>query len=598
MAYPKNSAPIEAPKGIVVCKNYAYHETFCYDKEKRQARPKMVCVGKTVDKEKKLFLPNSNYFAMFDTALAEPPAGGRSDCLQAGPCYVMSSVADSLGLPDILARSFAGGSSEPGEQDRKDACLALDLAFFMIRSEEADMQHAHAYSLDNATLGFIPSDSEISAYLKKAERVSGEFLRLWGERMRAEHGEKVYVCYDSSNFNSVSVGVALVEEGYAKDDKDKPQINFEIVVKAEDGMPLLYREYPGSITDVAECESLVAILNALGYTDITFICDRGYILKKNMLAMKEKGFHYVLMMKDNLLGFKSVVAEHGAEVKERADAYLEGHDVFGKSFECDVFHDVRCSVCLYYTGEVPSSDRRSLFARISEEERELKELLEAKGRLPVPPSRMEETYGRHFSLWFSKDGKGATVLKGYSRDNGKIDRELQSLGFFSIATDTGMTPAEVLDKYRLRDRAEKVFMYIKTGMAMRTLGTHSDETTAGKLFIAFLATIVRSVLVSKTSAKRQAAKDSKGYTVRALLDELGKIKVYRKDADSPYRRRYVLTSRQKTMLGLFGLSPDEKEVSRGIDRLLGQQLPKSQEKAGNGQKPKKKQAQAVKTGSR
>lgn len=64
------------------------------------------------------------------------------------------------------------------------------------------------------------------------------FLEAWSQKHQ-ESG-KAYLCYDSSNINSVAKGVDLAQMGHAKDDPTKPQVNLEYVIRQEDGLPLLY----------------------------------------------------------------------------------------------------------------------------------------------------------------------------------------------------------------------------------------------------------------------------------------------------------------------------------------------------------------------
>ena len=71
-------------------------------------------------------------------------------------------------------------------------------------------------------------------------------------------------------------------------------------------------------------------------------------------------------------------------------------------------------------------------------------------------------------------------------------------GFFLIFTsDTEATPGDVLDHYRAKDTAEKLFGQIKVGMDGNRIQTHNEQTTEGKTFVTFIACVIRSYLLGK-----------------------------------------------------------------------------------------------------
>lgn len=122
-----------------------------------------------------------------------------------------------------------------------------------------------------------------------------------------------------------------------------------------------------------------------------------------------------------------------------------------------------------------------------------------------------------------------------------------------------MTCEEVLEQYRLRDRSEKMFMYIKTNFRMKKLCTHSNETTDSKDLrrIHRKHHPLRPGRLDRTRMLREKYSDSKSYTVKASLDELSKIEGYRKSGSKKYLLSYQLTKKQTRILEPFGLNTDE-----------------------------------------
>ena len=64
-------------------------------------------------------------------------------------------------------------------------------------------------------------------------------------------------------------------------------------------------------------------------------------------------------------------------------------------------------------------------------------------------------------------------------------------GYFCIITSSEMT-AEALDLYKSRDCSEKLFRADKSLHRERTLRTYQDRPTHSKMFIEFVALIIRN----------------------------------------------------------------------------------------------------------
>ena len=82
------------------------------------------------------------------------------------------------------------------------------------------------------------------------------------------------------------------------------------------------------------------------------------------------------------------------------------------------------------------------------------------------------------------------------------------------------TTAEILDIYRCRDVVEKSFDNLKNELDMKRLRSHRSETAQGKLFVAFIALIVRSYLLRHLKDYMR----ENTCTLRKLLLELDKLK--------------------------------------------------------------------------
>ena len=223
-----------------------------------------------------------------------------------------------------------------------------------------------------------------------------------------------------------------------------------------------------------------------------------------------------------------------------------------------VYHHV------FYTSNISKEDRKYFFDSIESKEKELNSMLDKK--IEKTKKQLDATYGRYFDLVYGEIQGDKLILKGFSKNNDKINKEYRMLSFYTIITDKPMTISEVIEQYKLRDRVEKSFMCIKTNFNLKTFYTHSNETTLSKVFVCFIASIIRSVLVDKTRKLRKETKDSKSYTVKASILEISKIEATRTIFKNQRVIKYILTRKQKKILDAFSIK--EKEVDDELKSFI------------------------------
>ena len=135
-----------------------------------------------------------------------------------------------------------------------------------------------------------------------------------------------------------------------------------------------------------------------------------------------------------------------------------------------------------------------------------------------------------------------------------IELELKLCGYFVIITSDKMTAKEALELYKGRDVSEKMFMSDKTFLGNRCLRSGTDETAASKVFIEFIALIIRNRMYNYLKdAVKEMPKKPNYMTVPAAIRELDKIEMARQ-LDGVYRLDHAVTATQKTILGAFGLT--------------------------------------------
>lgn len=132
-----------------------------------------------------------------------------------------------------------------------------------------------------------------------------------------------------------------------------------------------------------------------------------------------------------------------------------------------------------------------------------------------------------------------------------------------------MTAREALILYKSRDGSEKLFRGDKSYLGHRSLRVQTNESADGKLFIEFIAMIVRNKFYTSLQDEMSKMEKRLNYmTVPAAVRELEKIEIIRQ-MDGRYRLDHAITATQAAILKAFGLEPSDIKTSI---KVLSQKL--------------------------
>ena len=519
-----------------------------YDPDKQYNVPKRVTIGKLSKTDRKKMIPNQNYLMQFpEVELPEERFNSdRSSCLRIGTYIVIRQLLDEYKIPELLGKYF----------EEKDLGLFLDLIAYTITCENNAGQYYPAYTYAHPLFTkkmSVYSDSKVSAFLCG---MSGEesigFLNDWNSLH--DHREKIYISYDSTNKNSEAGSIEMIEFGEAKVDVGLPIFNYSIAYDTKNAKPLFYETYLGSIADISQLEFMLGKAKGYGYKNIGFILDRGYFSKGNIRKMDEYGYSFVIMIKGMASLVNRIILENKGKFEEERKYSIRKHHVYGMTVRDRLYADddkERYFHIYHSTGKEHG------------EKEELEEMLERLGK------GLKEQYGTDYQLSDAEknyyetfyDSKGILTLVKEKDD--VIKRELRLCGYFCIVTSDKMTASEALDLYYSRDASEKLFRGDKSYLGNKSERTHYNESTEAKIFIEFVALIIRNRFYTKLKEELERVDEKPNYmTVPAAIRELEKIEMIR-GHDRIYRLDHAVTKTQKTILKAFGM--DAADVKRKAD---------------------------------
>ena len=513
-----------------------------YSKEKKYSIPKRTCIGKRDNEQPDFMFPNEKFLKFFPREALPSEKDGRirSGCLHVGVFFVVRKIISDYKLDEMIARIIG-----------QDAGLFLDLAAYSIITEVNAGQYYPDYAYNHALFTDdmkVYSDSKVSDFLKDVtvdQRI--QFLNEWNAKR--DHREKIYISYDSTNKKSQAGEIDMVELGHAKEGIEEDIFNYAVAYDRNNREPLFYEFYPGSIVDVSQLQHTLKKAKSYGYEHIGFILDRGYFCKENIRFMDDNGYDFVIMVK----GMKSLVSSLILEVQgsfenDRRNSIrafkVSGTTVKRKLYAGDnkerYFH-------IYYDDGKKAGERENFEDKIDRMSRKLRDLM-------GEPVRPGGDYKKYFDLVFWHEGlEDEKFMSGIERAD-VINREIRLCGYFVIVTSAKMTAEEALVLYKSRDASEKTFRADKSYLGARAERVYSNESVDTKIFIGFVATIIRSRIY--TLLKDEAARLNKKpnyMTVPAAIKELEKIEML-KGADNEYNLDYAVTATQKTILKAFGLT--------------------------------------------
>ena len=532
---------------------YVYYEHGRrYDPNKGYTVPQTTSIGKICEDDTTKMYPNGNYLKFFPEAdLPEDlPVSVRSGCLKIGAYIVIKKIIEHYGLDEEISRIIG-----------KDAGLFLDLAAYVIITENNAAQYYPDYAFNHPLFTDsmkIYSDSKISSFLREIRRDDSiEFQNDWnGNR---DHREKIYISYDSTNKHCQAGDIELAEFGHEKEKQKKPIFNYSIAYDRNNRLPLFYEAYSGSINDVSQLQYMLEKAAAYGYRNAGFILDRGYFSEPNIRFMDKNGYDFIIMVKGCKDIVNKLVLKNRGTFEDEWDRTIPYYDVNGITVESKLFttDEKERHFHIYYSDYRKAKERAKLNSKI----RAQKEYLES---LKGSNAKVDNRYTEFFDPIYYHEGKPDQYLQAIREKKDTINDATKLCGYFCIITSREMTAAEALDLYKSRDASEKLFRGDKSYLGERSMRTYHDEPTHAKIFIEFVALIIRNKIYTCLKDRMKELQKKKNYmTVPAALKELDKIEIIRQ-MDGIYKLDHAITATQKDILQAFNLTESSIKKEAGI----------------------------------
>jgi transposase len=481
---------------------YWYEETPYYDKEKKQIRHRSKYLGRNVDGQ-----PVRMRSAPEEVKeKTKKKTMAIKSSFDYGSIFVLQSIMEELNLDRYLE-----GLLPPLE-----VSMVRALAFNRIIRPTA-MKNVDSW-YEGTTLALESPQINLTS-----QRVS-ELLGRLGEsnipdqfmsRLTEGIGTKNTLIYDITSLSSYSQLINLLEYGYNRDGESLPQINLSMILDKDKGIPVMYDIFPGSISDVSTLSGTLKKIKAHGIQNYVAVMDRGFFSLSNLRELMANKISFIMAARLQLTDLKHLLTEAQKDIDDVKYLHKFNNDpIFAKPISYNL-DSIEVQGYVYYDPKLEQTEKQTLLSRLYDIREELlKVRLNKKSNPYVVFKEKAQGFGNFFD-WNVIDNHFNVAIK-----QNAVAQRMNKMGKYIIFYSGNFDEMKCLSLYRERDEIEKSFKALKSEIDILPLNTHSEKTTRGFIFIAFLSLIIRTRLMNMM---REAEILDK-YSVELLLLQLEKFR--------------------------------------------------------------------------
>lgn len=261
--------------------------------------------------------------------------------------------------------------------------------------------------------------------------------------------------------------------------------------------------------------------------------------------MDKCGYSFVIMVKGMSALVNELILENKGTFENKRVNNIYEYGVYGKTIRHKLYASDKKEryFHLYHSISKESAERIEIENRINQMTQYLK-------KYQNKVKEFGPGFEKYFNLYY--DEKSQAFILPEERCS-VVERELDLAGYFCIVTSEKMSAKEAIELYKSRDVSEKLFRGDKSYLGNKSIRVYSEESARAKIFVEFVAMIVRCKMYIKLKEEMKKLDKKLNYmTVPAAIKELEKIEMVRQ-LDNIYRLDHAVTANQKVILKAFGL---------------------------------------------
>jgi transposase len=358
----------------------------------------------------------------------------------------------------------------------------------------------------------------------------------------AQLKSKRTIFYDITSVSSYSELIRLLEWGYNRDGMDLPQVNLSIILDKEEGIPLSYEIYPGSINDVVTLQNTMVRLRSMGVDDFSLVLDRGFFSVGNIELLMEHSTDFIMAVPERYHAIEKIISRLTKEIeKPRYLKKFNDEILFVKETEIQLGNHPLKVFC-YYNPSRAQEEKDSFYKRLFHLKEQIERLKVDRG---IRRKIADITQGleNYFSIHIHQ-GQLQVEIKEKA-----VARRLNRKGIYLIAYHGNYSWDTCLTMYKEKELIEKSFNFLKNDLEFTTPHIHKDSTLKGLMFISLIALIIRMKILNVLKQSNL----QKDYSFEKMMIQLEKLKAIQLENDQIIITE--LTKKQKELLQPFNIVP-------------------------------------------
>jgi transposase len=436
--------------------------------------------------------------------------------------------------------------------------------------------------------GLSPSAmSDLSQRLGQAPTTMDQFFSL---RLSASDSDSYALDLTSiSTFGHVG---GWGEWGHNRDEEKLRQVNLAMITDAE-GIPMMFDLLPGSAADCAVMKELIDRANDLGRRGTRAVMDRGFDTAENLHFLLTSGTPFVMPSDEKAEPVKKLVTRAVADLRDGMTiASFEGSTYKYVEYELGVVRSeedscepefeyviavprnekgsaetnqafdrsLRLKAFVVYDPELAAREFQTLGSKLTDAERRLgnKKFRDPKKKFDELPADV-----RRCLEWRLEDG-----LMILSRKQNALTFADNRNGLFVMMASDGTTWEQMMSAYSTRNQVEEAFNVYKNDTGAGRLRTADAERAHGRLFIKFVALMMRVRMINILRAHEKEVLDGRarkdGVSAMTLTDAMMSLNTLMAIGTTGDWRLTAVTKANRELFRLFGL-----EEPKGGKVVLG-----------------------------
>ena len=515
MIYPYIRVPIPELGGYRTTRNkvvylYVYYGERVVDENSESSRhPRAKMIGRIEhdDSGNEVLMPNTSYYEVMNLPLPQievmegagrKPYKPKPEPLNQRELYSEYSLGYGLTIL-LLSIELKLSAALESAFGVKVAQQILSLAAFMCEKQrssfaELELFLAQQYSVQaDLSLGRREAGQLLVELAKQPDK-RGKFYSLW----IASHQEQMNkIFYDVTSFSTYSGQIIMAKRGYNRDHEQMIQVNEGLFCGKETGLPLFMCSYDGSLVD---CQNFNYALRRAKEHNLKST-------KRNTVLVVDGGFRANNFDWAHFLGYDLIVGVSCKYYSSVKKAFLNWADNLTekdahKVWSLDEQHCYISSRVPLTMGNVDGylimyRDMSGYAFQLSALTRKRDSLARyLKSLKSVPEVKNFESWAKSFLPFFrvskAKGRKGFT----FEENQEEFQAALSLCGNVTlfVSGEKLGSDRDILADYRSKESVEDCFDTTKNGLCDKRLHVHGDSQVTGKLFVMFIALILRRSL--------------------------------------------------------------------------------------------------------